>query len=290
MTIIARVNGEDIDSKMLDGAVSRYIVQLEEDESSNFEPTPQGMKFIRAEALKYLIERVALLQVATSDGFSVTHDEAHARMRQIRAKFDTDSDFANNLLILGVDTDNAIDEVARDMLLEKYLDAIYSRTIELSDETLERYFEENKTRMKQPDLYTFYEVMVSSPAQVNTAALIFTNSKDVGEIEEKIKAIDGEFRHEADFPSFQLPEEVFNILSDLEEGKVGTMVIDDHTIMVYKLIRRMNGKSFAFDEIKESLRGFMNESGRKTIYADLVSKLMETAKVEYVDTDYLEGK
>jgi hypothetical protein len=290
MEIIARVNGEDIDSKMLDGAVSRYIVQLEEDESSNFEPTPQGMKYIRAEALRYLIERVALLQAAKSEGFSVSRDETDKRMRQIRAKFDTDADYENNLLILGVDSKNAADEIARDMLLEKYLDKVYRENIELSEEALERYFEENKSRLKQPDLYSFYEVMVSSPAQVNTAALIFTNSKDVGEIEEKISAIDAEFRHEADLPGHQLPEEVYNVLSDLEEGKIGTMVIDETSIMVYKLLRRVKGKTFAFREIKESLRNYMSESGRKEVYSDLVNKLMETAKIEYINVEYLEGK
>ena len=102
--------------------------------------------------------------------------------------------------------------------------------------------------------------------------------------------ISNKFRHEADFPAYQLPEEVYNVLSDLGEDKIGTMVIDDNTIMVYKLLRRLNGKTLVFKEIKESLRNYMGEKGRKEVYSDLVNKLMETAKIEYINTEYLEGK
>ncbi|OHD55813.1 MAG: hypothetical protein A2Y33_14355 [Spirochaetes bacterium GWF1_51_8] len=290
MEIIARVNGEEINSKMLDGAVARYIVQLEEDEDANMDLTPEGMKYLRAEVLNYLIERTVLLQAARKDGLSVSGDEVGGRLSGIRAGFDTEADWENNLLALGSNPEAIKDELAGDILLEKFLGRSYEKSIDITDDGLARYFEENQSRMKEPDLFTFYEVMVSSPAQVTTVATVFSKASDVSEIEEKIRAIDGEFRHEADIPAAQLPEEVYNILSDLEASKVGTMVIDDNTIMVYKLIRKTIGKKLVFSEIKDSLKSYLNASGRKAVYNSLLDGEMEKAKIEYVNTDYLKGK
>ncbi len=68
---IVRINGEDITEILLESAVSRYIIQMEEDEDSDFEPTKDNMKFIKTEVLNRLIERTLLLQKAAVEKIEV---------------------------------------------------------------------------------------------------------------------------------------------------------------------------------------------------------------------------
>ncbi|MGA2142500.1 MAG: SurA N-terminal domain-containing protein, partial [Brevinematales bacterium] len=69
MGVIAEINGEQITMEMLDSAVGRYIVQLEEDEEADFKPTKENMKFIKTEVLNFLMERKLLLKRAMEEGF-----------------------------------------------------------------------------------------------------------------------------------------------------------------------------------------------------------------------------
>lgn len=288
MAVIAKVNGEAIDQEMLEAAVRRFIVQIEEDEESGFELTEANLKYVKTEALNQLVERRLLLQKARREGISVTLPEIQSRINALRAEFESEQDWESNLLAVGSDPERLSAEIEEDLLLEKQYQAVWGEEVSFTDEDLERYFQERQDQMKEPDLYSFHEIYVKSSQEVNEAAWILQNNSDLTVLKRDFAARNMEFQHYTDVPAGRLPEEIYNILSDLEVGKIGTMLAGDSQLIVYQLTALREGKRFSFAEIKPRLREYLQRQGRKEAWSNLVSQEIDRAEISYLDTSILE--
>jgi hypothetical protein len=290
MSAVVKVNGSIIDEQMIESALARYIVQLEEDDELDFKPTPENMKFLRAEVLNFLIERVLLLQLAEKKSIRISDSEVDKRVASLKANFKDDDEWLDNLIMLHINEDMLFDEIKNDMTMESLMDEIYSEDIDVSDDKLEAYYNDNERFMKEPDLFSFYEVFVGSTGLLKEVAGILESGDNVGKIRDKISSLDLEFNHYADVPAFKIPGEVLNVLSDMNEGAVGTMVIDENGMVVFKLLRRIVGKKLEFKDIKDNLAHHIIENGHKDIYSQVINKELDDADIEYINVAYLSGK
>lgn len=290
MFVIVKVNGREITDSMLESSVTRYFVQLEEDEECDFQPTPENMKYIRAESLNYLIERVLFLQLAERKGIVVEDKDVRYRLNVLRAEYENEEDWRDNLLSVGANEETISQEIHDDLLIERLLESLYSEHLVLDEPSLRKYFEENESRMKEPDLFTFYEVGVENVEQVQTAAIIINSNHDITEKEKRLNALGMQFNHYTDLPSVNLPEEIYNVLNDLEAGKMGTMILDDQSLVVYQLLKRIAGKKFVFEEIKDHLGHYLKEQGKKETYSRVMNEELQNADIEYVDVSVISKK
>ncbi len=288
MDIIATINGEDITAEMLDNAVGRYIVQLEEDEEAEFKPTKENLKYIKTEVLNFLIERILLLKRVEIEGIDVSRDAILQNIQIIRKNFASAEEWNNNLLALKISEDNLFNEIKKDMMIEKFLDNNLVNKVQFGEKELLDYYQENETTMKEPDLFTFYEVYANNAGEVKNVYTLLQNNTDVSAMKDGIKSIGLELHNHTDIPSYQLPEEVYNVLADLEPGKIASMQASDAGMLVYKMINKTPGKKLVFDEIKEKLADYLIKASKQELMEHFVSEEMEKAKIEYKNMSYLE--
>ena len=282
MQIVATVNGEEISEKMLSQAVTRYIIQLEE-EDENFSPTEENLRYLKVEALNSLIERLMLIQYAKREGIAVGEDEVAKRRTLLRSEYASEEEWEKNLTLFTINKDDLNSEIHNDLLIEKCLDRMFEANIEITENSLKTYYDENEKTMKEPDFFTFYEVQADGSEQAKQAALTLNSDQPVNIIRERLEAEMMELSHYADVPAYKLPPEVLNVLADLKYGQIGTMLIDDTNVVVYKLLQRKIGKPLVYDEIKEKLAKYLIESAKKDLYSLLVNGEMEKADIKYLD-------
>ena len=170
------------------------------------------------------------------------------------------------------------------------LQAIADADIEITEEKLHNYYHENENIMKEPDLFSFYEILVNSSENVSLVVDILTFNKDVSHIRSKIESSGMMFNNYADVPAFKIPKEILNVLIDLKESKIGTMVVGDNELMIYKLIKRIIGKKLKFKDIKENLAKSLIENGKKEIYLRVVNEELNKANVEYINISCIDKK
>ncbi len=289
MSVVVRVNKEEIDSAVLEAAVRRYIVQLEEDEDNEFEMTDANIKYLKTEVLNQIIERRLMVQKARQSGIEVSDEEVRSRILAMRAQFEDESEWEANLLALGSTPEKIFNEVQEDIQLEQYIEQIIGNRIHFSDDDLQKYFEEHETQMKEPDLYSFYEVYVSNTEGVNEAAFILNSERNISDLKKDFAARSMQFEQYTDVPASRLPEEIYNVLSDLEPGKIGTMLAGESQLIVYQLKNRIIGKKFDFKEIKGRLRSYLISQGRKEILSQVVNQALDEADIEYMDISSISG-
>lgn len=290
MSVVVKVNGQEISDSMLEASVARYFVQLEDDETVDFNPTPENMKYIRTESLNYLIERVLFLQLAQKKGIEIDEKEVERRIRLLRSEYENEEEWKANLLALSVKEEDLFQEIHDDLMIENLLEVLYSENIDMDEKALKQFYEENEARMKEPDLFTFYEVGVENVEQVQTAAITINSKIDIDEKEKRLNALGMQFVHHIDIPFTSLPEQVINVLNDLEPGKIGTMILDDQSLVVFQLLKRKIGKKYPFEDIKEHLGQYLKEQGRKETYSLVKNREMDKAEIEYVDLSTIQKK
>jgi hypothetical protein len=288
--VIVVVNGEEISERELDSSVSRYIVQLEEDEEAKFEPNETNLKYIKAEVLNHLVEKHLLLQKAKSDGVEIPHEAVARNIEMMRSNFQTDEEWKDNMTALRIPEEDFFDEIQKDMMLEKFLNQHYQKNIQFSEQQLKDYYRDNERFMKEPDLFSFFEGYAVNAEKVKFIYEELKQHDDAEEIEKQLKHLGIDFHSHVDIPAYQLPEPVVNVLSELQPLEVASMQADGGGMLVYKLIRRAVGNKLDYEQIKEKLSEYLISSAKSEVADTLIREEMEKAKIEYKDVTYLEKK
>jgi hypothetical protein len=286
--IIALVNSEEISKQMIESALARYLIQLEEDETLEFEPTEKNIQFLKTEVLNQLIERKLLLQRAKKAGIEVSHEAVRENIEKMKANFKDAEEWQTNLISLHIQEENLFDEVKKEMLIEKFLNENYPKGVKFTEEELKAYYDEHEKFMKDPDLFSFYEAYAPKTENVKEIYETFQQKSDAHKISQEMEKSTFRFHHHIDVPAFQLPEQVLNVLAELEIGKIASMESPEGGFLVYKLLNKLIGKRLVYDNIKEKLAEYLIQSAKNEVVDKIIQEEMEKAAIDYKDTTYLE--
>ncbi|NPV39434.1 MAG: hypothetical protein HPY78_09200 [Brevinematales bacterium] len=285
---VISVNGRVITDKDIDRAMVRYIVQLEEDERP-YEPTPENLKFLRVEASNALVSRSLLLERAKQRGCEVSEDEIEEEMKGILSHFESQENWENNLTLFQLSEEEVREEVRGDMMIEKLID-LESSQEPITEELVHSFYDMNAQFLKEPTLYTFYEISASTKEKVEEIVRCLKTMSDIVEIENHIKDLGETFLHHVDVVEGSIPEEVRGVVGDLAREEIGTMVLPDGGYVVYKLLGRREGKQRPFESVREDLRRYLEHERRIKTYQRLLDEEMEKADIRYLHVEYFENR
>jgi len=286
---VISVNGIMITDRDIDRAMVRYIVQLEEDEDSAYEPTQAGLKFLRVEASQALISRVLLLERAKREGCFVTDEELEEEMRHIRSHFDDDQNWDNNLTLFQLSEADVRDEVRGDMLIDRLIER-ESLQEPITDELVSSFYDMNAQFLRDPTLYTFYEISASDQNRVAQVVQCLKEVGDILEIENRIRELGETFFHHVDVVEGSIPEEVRGVLSDLGVQEIGTMMLPQGGYVVYKLLGKKEGKVRPLESVREDLKAYLERERRAKTYQRLLDEEMDKANIRYLHVEYFEKR
>ena len=185
-------------------------------------------------------------------------------------KTEEDEDFKSDL------------EKAKKNLLIQYSVNKFLKQIEVTDEDVEKYFEENKEQFKKPESMTASHILVDDEALANEilekikggmsfedAALEYSTcpSKDRG-------GDLGEFTRGSMVPEFE--EAAF--ASDL--GLVDKVVKTEFGYHLIKVLMKNEAQTPSFEEVKDQAKQSMLQSKQQQSYMEKTNELREKYKVE----------
>ncbi|MCX7883048.1 MAG: SurA N-terminal domain-containing protein [Brevinematales bacterium] len=287
MDVIA-VNGKMITDRDIDRALIRYIVQLEEDDRP-YEPTKENLKFLRVEASNALISRLLLLERAKRQGCMVSDEDVDGEMETIRSSFESIENWENNLILFQLSENEVREEVRGDMLIERLID-MESAKEPITEELVSSFYEMNAQFLRDPTLYTFYEISASTRENLEEIVRYVRTTQDMIDLENYVKGKGETFLHHVDVVEGSIPEEVRAILSDIGVQEIGTMVLPDGGYVVYKLISRREGKQRSLESVREDVKRYLEKERRTKAYERLLDEEMEKADIRYLHVEYFENR
>jgi len=243
------------------------------------------LKRLRREAMDQLIEQVLVGQAATQSGLTPDPAEVDKSIEDLRSIFDSEEAFQMKLDGEGFTRESFRAHIGRMMVAKQYLDNIRMAAVDVTDASLEQYYEDNKRRLTLPEQIRVRHILITwkpmgkpddrafiresmlpilerARAGEDFAALAREYSDDFAT---KQAGGDTGFFHRGEMaPNFE--EAAFA----LEPGEISDPVETSFGVHIIQLEERRAEELLALDDIRDQLREHVqNEQVEQAVLAEI---------------------
>lgn len=256
-TVVATVNGEKITKEEL----YNFLVQ------SNGK-----------EALDVLIvEKIVRLE-AEKENISITDDEIKAEMDEMIESFGGEDSFNTALEYYGVSKANIEYDIEMNLYLEKLLTSV----IEITEDEMKAYFEENKDSFAQKEEVKARHILVEDE---ETALEVKEKLDSGGDFEELAKeySTDSSSENGGDLGYFRKGEmvsEFENVAFSLKVGEISEPVKSQFGYHIIKVEDRIEAKEANYEDSKEEVREKIFEQKYPSAYNTWVQEKLQEYNIE----------
>ena len=287
MSVIVLVNNEPISDQMVKKVMKRLLVEIQEDEE-DFELTKENKKFVKTEALNYLIDRTLILQEARKEGIDIDNKALMKHFEEIKLTFDSKEEWEKSLEELELEESELFEEVRKDGIVELYLLRHGLEDVDFTEKELKEFYEKNKDYIREPDKFSFYEIFFDN---LESAEVIYDLLSEISVKSKVLKELSDrelEFLYHSDVSDNKVPQELLEMI-EASEGEEDTFLISgDDGYYVYKIVDVKPGRKVSYDEVKKELAEYLIEKAKQEKFEKIVGELLDKADIKYVDTSFLE--
>jgi parvulin-like peptidyl-prolyl isomerase len=290
--VVARVNGKPVLGRDLERAVRRQLSPIGNPEWKNLREDYQGQ--LVYEGINTLINQKLIYEKATASGFKATDAEVQAEFQKIAKNFPSDAEMnvalANDL----TDRVSLQKDLARTLVVSKYLDETINKKITVTPEEMAKYYSGHPAEFQHPDIVRASHILIqpagSTPEQDAMArqraeALLARAKK--GEDFAKLareNSMDDSASKGGDLgyaTKEALGPEFGAAAFSLPIGGI-TMVKSQYGYHVIKVTDKRKEGLSTLDEIKDKLFDFLKGQKSQAEVTKLLNQLRDQAKIEYL--------
>ena len=159
--VVAKVNGQEIKKDEL----VKNVQQMQGRMLEMGRPGVTDAAFYR-NVLDRMIGQRLLEQEAKTAGVSVTDDEVKAQIAKLKTQFKSEEDFKKELTREGMSEAQLMDEARKGYTLQKFIEAKIASQVTVSDQDVQKFYDQNKDRLQQPERVHLRHILVKVDAKV----------------------------------------------------------------------------------------------------------------------------
>jgi len=286
--VVARVNGEKVESWELEAAVK----QAEANAGSSV-PADQRDRVYRS-ILDDVVTYHMLAQEARAEKLTVTPQELDARIKMIRDMFPTEDAFKQALLLRGLTADRLQVQEERGLFYQKLLQAQVDSKVDVPDADVDAFYQQNIDKFKQGD--TVHAAHIFFPvAKDATPAQKAEVKKTADDVLKQVKA-GGDFgalakKYSADTTAEQggdlgfvgkgdLPPDFEAVAFNLKPGQTSDVVELGAGYHIIRVTEKRGPRTAPLAEVRNDVKAFMTQGKRQARLDDFVKQLKSKAKIE----------
>jgi len=300
--LLARVNGVEIESKYIQFRLSQIIKKVNRPLTLK-EKTSIVKDLIEKEVVRELINQQGKKENLTLDNKLIEKE-----LESLRSGYSSEKEFDNALKARNINLEDIKKSMQIDLNTRKLLNAQIKGKINISNEDVKKYYEENKSKFQRPKAYHARHILAAyfpPEALRNQTIKELQNNKEffARAAEEKIDKIIEELKKGADFKELaknQSDDEstretggdldyiykgVFDTSFDdaiekLHPGEFSGKIKTRFGFHVIQLIEKKPSERATFDEMKPGIQKYLFLEEAKKQVASYVEKLKQTANIE----------
>lgn len=290
--MIAEVNGLGISYQQWQNAFMNFISRYDQQTLSKI--SDEVLASLKNSITEQLINSTLLYQYAEQQKIKIPADEVNKEIEQIKSSFNSEQDFNNALRRNNLTLNQLKDSLNRQLMIEKVIQNEYDQ-IDVSEEEISQYYEENKNYFFQPEKRKISHILLEDREQ----AEILLNQLADGIIDFEKTAKDKSICPSAEqggdlgyivrgqmVPAFE--EAAFSLgigeLSDIVETEYGFHIIKCNDIQ--------EEKQLTLEEAQENIKNILTNQKQNEAIDTLITQLRKEAniKIHYDFTSELTEK
>lgn len=292
-TVVAKVDGEEILFKDLQARLQAVLSSV----PPNVPPAAieQQIPRILSDSLNGMIVERLIKQEIEAEGISVSEKDVDEHIAEIEKQIPAEQELEELLAAQNVEMDDFRAQLKEELAVRKLIDKHVSVTEDISEEQIEKFYEENKEQFSKPETVKASHILIGfeedDDADDKQAKL-----KKIKEIRAKIVADELEFADAAkdnstcpssqqggslgEFGRGQMVPAFEEVAFSQEIGELSETVETDfgyHLIMVEE---RSDAETVPLEEVSENIKNHLIQRERQQSAETYISSLREDADVE----------
>ncbi len=297
--LVAKVNGKGISKAAFDGMVERNMARYQ----GHGHTLPPGIESrIKESVLRRMIDDKVIALKAEESGISVTDAELDTKFQEHKDRFRTEQAFTDYLKRSNNTADAMKQDLRRNMLRDQVVEKL-SGAIDVTDEDVGKYYEENKQRFIEKE-------------QIKAARILLKPDVAPGASDADLQAADGRAQSLArevytkatsngtDFGGLaaqysmgpeknrrgelgwltrgRMPPPFDNVAFSLEPNGVSEPVKIKNAWEIIKVTEKRPERQRTLDQVKENIRNSLLARRRNEKRRDVLRNLKKDAQVEHL--------
>ncbi|GAM16488.1 peptidylprolyl isomerase [Mesobacillus selenatarsenatis] len=235
-----------------------------------------------ADILDSLITNKVIEMEASKEKVKVTGNEIDEELTKLQESYGGEEAFASALEQNQVSMDKIREDIEIYLLAEKMIGS----SIEVTEEEMKTYFEENKDSFDQKEQVKASHILVEDEETVKKLKEELDNGKDFAELAKEYSTDSSNAANGGDLGYFgkgEMAEEFENAAFGMEVDSISEPVKTEFGYHIIKLIDKKAAKAANFDDHKEEIKDLLFDQKIQAQYPNW----LEEKKAEYEIKSYL---
>ena len=300
--LVARVNGVDIESKYIQFRLSQIIKKI------NRPLTIKEKTSIVKDLIEKEIVRELINQQGKKEKLVLDNKMIETELESLRSAYSSENEFNNALKTRNINLEDIKKSMQIDLNARQLLNAQIKGKINISNEDVKKYYEENKSKFQRPEAYHARHILAAyfppEALRNQTIKELKKNKEFFARMaEEKIDKVIEELKKGADFKELAknqsddessretggdldyiykgIFDESFDEAAEkLNPGEISEKIKTKFGFHVIQLIEKKPPELATFDEMKPGIQKHLFLEEAKKQVASYIEELKQTASIE----------
>jgi len=278
-SLIAEVNETGISYQQWQNAFTSFISRYDNQTLSSM--TDETLAYIKNSITNQLVNSALLYQYAEDQNISILANEIDDEIAKIKVNFNSETEFNEALKRNNVTINQLRDDLNRQLMVEKAIEQEYEK-IEINEEEMSQYYEENKISFFEPEKRKARHILVESKEE---AEIILNQLNDgIADFDKlaREKSICPSSEQGGDLGYFgrgQMVKEFEDAAFSLEVGEMSEIVQTDFGYHIILCDDIQEEHQLSFEEAREDIENLLRSRKQNTSIETLLTQLREDANV-----------
>ncbi len=277
--LIAEVNNTGISYQQWQNAFSGFISRYDNQALSNM--TDQTLASIKNSVTEQLINSILLYQYAQDKNIEIPENDINEEIETVKNNFDSDTEFNEALKRNNLTLNQLKDDIIRQLMIGEAIEREYEE-IEITDEQISEYYEENKEDFFEPERRKIRHILVEDKEEAQE----LLNQINDGMVDfEKLardKSICPSSEEGGDLGYIsrgQMVEEFETAAFSLQIGEMSNIVETEYGYHIIKCEDIKEEHQPSFEEAREDIENVLKSQKQNAAIEALLTQLREDSDV-----------
>ncbi|MEQ2529340.1 peptidylprolyl isomerase [Bacillaceae bacterium CLA-AA-H227] len=224
-----------------------------------------------------LAQKIVEKEIAKND-IKVTDKEIEAELAEYQEYYGGEESFNSVLESSGVKLADVKEDIKRNVATNKLLED----RIEITDEEMKTYFEENKAQYGQAEQVQASHILVEDEATAKEVKEKLDAGEDFAELAKEYST-DSSSESGGDLGYFgkgEMVAEFEEAAFSMEIGEISEPVKSEHGYHIIKVVDKKEAKDAVYEDVKDEVKDAIFDTKAQTEYSTWLSEKMEEYKAE----------
>ncbi len=277
--LIAEVNNIGISYQQWQNAFTNFISRYDNQTLSSM--TDQSLAFIKNNITDQLINSILLYQYAQDNAVDIPETDINSEIEKVKGNFESEEEFNEALKRSNLTLNQLKEDINRQLMIEEAINREYEK-IEVTEEEIAKYYEENKDSFFQPESVKASHILVENKDE---AELILNQLNDgIADFDKlaREKSICPSSEQGGDLGYFsrgQMVEEFEKVAFSLEIGEISDIVETEFGFHIIKCEDIREEHQQTFEEAKANIENRLKSQKQNETIQTLLTTLRDDSDV-----------